>query len=198
VIRSILSSTHLYAFYQRLVGGIHARKKTVEEYIPIKENIRILDIGCGPGYIVTEFVNCDYFGYDVNSSYIQYAKKKYGERGTFVCKELKTEDIEVMEHFDLVMLHGVLHHINDDAVENLFILAKRILHKDGYVLTQDGCIIDGQSYFDKMLQKNDRGEFVRRPEEYEKLAGKVFENVQVDIRDDLFYVPYTAVVMKCF
>jgi hypothetical protein len=45
--------------------------------------------------------------------------------------------------------------------------------------------------------KHDRGEFVRNPEAYEKLVVEVFgkANVKIDLREDLFYIPYSLVIM---
>ena len=39
----------------------------------------------------------DYFGYDVNPNYINYAKKKYKEKGKFFCKTYSywSYDLEV-------------------------------------------------------------------------------------------------------
>jgi SAM-dependent methyltransferase len=44
--------------------------------------MRVLDIGCGPGYMVEYLRGATYFGFDINSRYIAYAKK-YGGRGSF-------------------------------------------------------------------------------------------------------------------
>ena len=45
--------------------------------------------------------------------------------------------------------------------------------------------------------KENRGEFVCSPEAYEKLAIEVFgkANGKTDLRKDLFYIPYSLVIM---
>jgi hypothetical protein len=42
-----------------------------------------------------------------------------------------------------------------------------------------------------------RSRFLRSPGAYEKLAGAVFgkANVKTDLREDLFYIPYSLVIM---
>jgi SAM-dependent methyltransferase len=42
--------------------------------------MRVLDIGCGPAYIVEYLRGATYFGFDINSRYIAYAQKIWKPR----------------------------------------------------------------------------------------------------------------------
>ena len=54
-------------------------------------------------------------GIDNNSDYINFAKKKYGDRGIFICSGVGKEIESIKDdHFDIVMSAGVLHHLSDD------------------------------------------------------------------------------------
>ncbi|MBL7058374.1 class I SAM-dependent methyltransferase [Patescibacteria group bacterium] len=193
--RSLLSITQLYLLYQRLVGGIRARQIFVRDYVKPKQDLRILDVGCGPGYIVEELPLCDYVGYDINQHYIDFANTKYASKGIFVCKELTIEEINSMKPFDIVLLNGVLHHLDDTTASHILELSKSALKPDGQLLTMDGCYIPGQHFIDHMLQKYDRGKFVRKEHEYLAIVNKHFSKTQNFIRPDLFYLPYSSIVI---
>jgi len=68
----------IYAYDQPLrlkaINKALARAK-----IPIGDTTRILDIGCGTGDLVSEFVNrgASIIGVDVSSEVIEYAKKRF-------------------------------------------------------------------------------------------------------------------------
>ena len=74
-IYSLLSNTFLYSFVQRIMSGTSFREKIVKKYIK-KDKSTVLDIGCGPADILDSLPSVKYFGYDINSNYINHAKKK--------------------------------------------------------------------------------------------------------------------------
>ena len=74
----ILSSPFLYNLLQFTVGAMSARKIVINNYSTIKSKYKVLDIGCGTGYIVKYLPDdISYIGIDVNKKYIDYAKNKY-------------------------------------------------------------------------------------------------------------------------
>ena len=77
-IYSLLSNTFVYSFVQRIMSGTSFRKKIVKKYIT-RNNSKVLDVGCGPAEILDSLPTVKYFGYDINSTYINYAKKKIQE-----------------------------------------------------------------------------------------------------------------------
>jgi hypothetical protein len=44
---------------------------------------------------------------------------------------------------------------------------------------------------------SDRGEHIRTPESYIRIARSVFGEVVPSLRDDLFFIPYTCMVLGC-
>jgi|GEM_PF-1598086 len=82
----------------------------------LKENIRILDIGCAQGgfsnAIKNEIKNFTYTGIDISESMITQAKKNYPHHTFYHIKEsddysiLKSED---KSDFDLTLVLGILH-----------------------------------------------------------------------------------------
>ena len=111
-IYSILSNPLFYSFFQRIMSGTSLRSKIAKNLIK-KKNVNILDVGCGPAEILDSLPDVKYFGYDISSTYINYARKKYKDRGKFYCKKFTSADVKKLPKFDYVLLFGILHHLDD-------------------------------------------------------------------------------------
>ena len=194
-IYSLLSITSIYSFVQWIMSGTSFRKKIVKKYIT-KNNVKVLDIGCGPAEILDSLPTVKYFGYDINSTYINYAKKKYKNRGKFFCKKFTSKDIKKLPKFDHVLLFGILHHLNDVEIKNLMVIVKKILKKEGNIITADPIFIKKQNPITKFIIKKDRGDNVRNKKEYIKIIKKYFKKINSKIYHQKF-IPYTWFVMLC-
>lgn len=192
----MLSSPFIYLFFQTLIGAKRARLQCVREYINPVPNLKILDIGCGPGYGIEFFPNPIYVGFDIDKKYINYAKFKYGNKGLFFCEEFNDKIAESLGFFDLIIMNGLLHHLPDNQVIELFQKVKRILKPQGRIVTLDGCYVRGQSFIARKLLDYDRGKFIRQEHDYVRLASTVFSSVMAHIRHDLMFVLYTLIIMK--
>src|SRR6185503_20595904 len=106
--RSILSHPVIYNSFQRIVGIDKAFSKYVNEIIRPVDGCRILDIGCGEGYILNFLAsNIDYVGYDISFSYIEFAKEKFKGRGRFVNARVSDMKLKEDELFDIVLATGL-------------------------------------------------------------------------------------------
>ena len=183
--------------FQTAVGGVRSRRLSIQQYLNIPRGARILDIGCGPGFVAAFVPQSTYVGYDVERRYIEYAQRRYASLGIFKLGEYTRRELEKYEPFDFVMMNALLHHLDDATALDLLKLAADSLKPGGKVLCIDGGFHPKQNAFARYLVKGDRGEFVRNPEGYEKLAVEVFgkSNVKTDLRRDLLYIPYSLVIM---
>jgi SAM-dependent methyltransferase len=195
--RKILSHPIIYTTYQKIVGGYRARKLFVENNVNAKEGQKILDIGCGPGDILDFLPNVNYTGIDLDASYIEQAKKKYGKKGHFICAGVDDLDFETLDKFDIVIAAGVLHHLDDKQCFNLFNIAKKALKPGGRFISFDGVYIPRQNKIAKYFLQKDRGQFIRTQPEYEILAKNMFSTVESSIDEEYFYIPYTSIIMSC-
>ncbi|WP_179352770.1 class I SAM-dependent methyltransferase [Winogradskyella vidalii] len=195
--RTILSHPIIYTTYQKIVGGYRARQLFVENNVKIKPGQKILDIGCGPGDILEFLPDVDYLGIDLDANYIEQAKKKYGNKGTFKCAGVDGLDLEEANTFDIVISAGVLHHLTDEQCFNLFKIAKKALKPDGRFISFDGCYIPNQNKISEYFLKKDRGQFVRTQPEYERLTKSYFAKVDSTIDESYFFIPYTSIIMDC-
>lgn len=195
--RKLLGVPAIYSLFRQFVGRDSVRHQYAEKYIRAQPGQRVLDIGCGTGDILDFLPDVDYVGFDMDPAYISAASQRHGSRGTFFCEPVG-EGVNVpAASFDVVIAHGVLHHLNDDEAKALFKIAHTALKPGGRLLTFDGCFSDDQSRMSQFFVSRDRGCHVRRREDYETLARAVFEHVSVSVHHDLLRIPYTHLIMEC-
>lgn len=194
---TILRLPVAYRFFTWLIGGT-ARQTYIDQYVRPVPGEKVLDIGCGPGDVLEFLPNVDYTGFDISPEYIEAAQKRFGQRGRFLCGDVGALTIE-QEHgtFSLVLATGVVHHLDDERAAKLFSLASLALAPGGRLVTYDGCFVPEQSKIARWLLRHDRGKFIRKPEDYQRLAGERFSRVEPDLRHDLLRVPYTHILMRC-
>ena len=192
-IYSLLSNTFVYSFVQMIMSSTAFKKKIVKKYIT-KKRVNVLDIGCGPAEILDSLPNVYYYGYDINHTYINYAKKKYGLRGKFYCKKFTKSEIKKLPKFDHVLLLNILHHLGDEEIKNLMQLLKKILKKGGNIISQDPILIKKQNLLAKFIIYRDRGNNVRSKSGYIKIIKKYFKKINSKIYHQKF-IPYTYFVM---
>lgn len=192
----LLSTPQLYILSQNIFNKNNVYKTLVEEYIKPKPGEKILDIGCGTADIVNFIPDgVKYVGFDINSRYINYAKKRYKDRVELYCKRINEADAKSFNEFDYVISVGVVHHIGDLEAIKLFQLGKHLLKKDGIMITCDPTFNESDNFFAKFMTNNDRGEHVRLIEDYKSLASEVFSSVKAEIRKDMLNVAQSECVM---
>jgi len=193
----ILSSPVIYLAYQTLVGGLRARRKCIAEHVRPTSGLTVLDIGCGPGYAIAYFPRPQYYGFDVSSKYIQYAQSRFGTNGKFFCSIFDAKSAGAVPPVDVVLLMGLVHHLDDEEAVKLFTTIRHVMKPEGRLVTLDGGYKAGQSPIAKMFLDNDRGKHIRDEAGYVKVAREVFSRVESVAREDLFLIPYTTVVLVC-
>jgi cyclopropane fatty-acyl-phospholipid synthase-like methyltransferase len=197
-LHAILSYPLVYKYFQRLSGAESAFRKYVNHIIQPDVHSRILDIGCGEGYILNFLpAGVTYMGYDMSAAYINYAKKRFGSRGKFFNERVSEMVIQDNEPFDIVLATGLLHHLNDTEGQELFKIGYSCLKPGGLMFTYDNAYLNGQSAIARYISSKDRGQHVRFPEQYRKIASHAFENIEVIVKHDMLWVPQTVCILKC-
>lgn len=195
---AVLSAPAVYELLQNIMGAKRARMMMVRDYIRPFAGMRILDLGCGTAEIL-DYLPQDvtYVGYDVSEAYINSARAKFKDRGTFHCGLLETVEANDLESFDLVMGVGVLHHLDDGAATRFMELAKTALKPTGRLMTRDPCYEVGQNLVARFLIGLDRGQNVRTAMGYEALAKNMFSRLNGEITHQR-WIPYTHWTMECY
>lgn len=188
----------IYRFFNFVIGANRYRSMYVDRHVRPFKGDKILDIGCGPGDILAHLPpDIDYVGFDMSRKYIDSAKEKFGNRGSFFCRKITRDAVADNGSFDIVMANGVLHHLDDSDAIELFELARVMMKPSGRLVTIDGCYVKGQSLIARYLLSIDRGKHVRTGEEYVRLASSVFPHVAVNTYTDMLRIPYTHIIMEC-
>lgn len=198
-IRSILSHPLVYKLLQSLVGMHKARCEYTEKYLRPTPRMKILDVGCGPADLLAYLPgSVDYYGIDFNASYIDHAKNKFGDKGTFICGDVNDANLDLQPQFDLIIATGLLHHLDDDnAVKLLKTLATK-MHASSRMITLDPCYIENNTPLVKLIMRWDRGQNIRNAENYRKLAAQAFSQITVHVRDNMSRIPRgTAAILEC-
>lgn len=194
--RAILSNPRVYELWSRLVGGRRGRSTLVHEYVRPTPGARVLDLGCGPGELLGQLGDVDYVGIDVSEEYIAQACRSFGDGAKFRVGDATSLDSD-LHGFDLVLAFGVLHHLDDAAAERLLRGAAEALRPGGRFVAVDPTLVPGQSRAARFVVSGDRGEYVRAPKDYRRLAEPVFAEVRETVRSDLLRIPYTHCVLEC-
>ena len=195
-IRRVLNNPQLYELSQTIMGANYIRSQLVRENIKPFSDCRLLDIGCGPARILDYLPDCQYYGFDLSSAYIDDANLRYGDRGNFQCSLVEKATIEHLGLFDIVIALGVLHHLDDDQSLSLFQLAMASQSVGGRFITIDPVFAEGQNIVSRFLVSKDRGLNVRTPKKYYELANSVFFDVEAEVKHRA-WIPYTHCILKC-
>jgi SAM-dependent methyltransferase len=194
-LRAVLSARWAYSTFQRLVGVDSYYEHIVTEYIKVQSGERVLDIGCGPADILRHLGDVHYVGFDTETRYISSASARWrSPKREFMVGGVDDPWNDVGP-FDVALAIGVVHHLGDDQVLKLHSLAKRVLRPGGRLVTVDPCLEAGQPLAARAVIKADRGQNVRTPQEYARLAATTFENVRLDVRRDLLRIPYSHAIL---
>jgi SAM-dependent methyltransferase len=193
----------LPAFYRLMgiaVGRTRQWRIFARDYVRARPGDRVLDVGCGPADLVDELpAGIDYVGFDTSERYVRAAHRRFGDRGRFFARAVDQATVEELgaRSFDIVVAHGLLHHLDDAHALALFELARAALRPGGRLVTADGCFVSGQSRFVRWVLTRDRGAYVRTESAYLQLASARFRSVTSAVRNDSAWVPYTTVYLVC-
>jgi SAM-dependent methyltransferase len=187
----ILQYPQIYQGFQSIGGFFGARIRAIDAYLNIRPGHHVIDIGCGPGFIVKHLpAGIRYDGFDIEKRYIDYARKRFHARGSFHCRQFDLSCAASHGCADVVMMNGLLHHLDNTDASALLRDVRRALKPTGVLFTLDGCLRDGNSWVANWVVRHDRGRHVRSEDEYRQLLKEHFGTVQFFIRDDLALIQY--------
>lgn len=132
---------------------------------------RVLDLGCGAGEYAELFDAERYLGVDIDPGYIAFARKLHPHH-EFACADV-TEWPGAESGFDLVLVNGVLHHL-DDAASGAFLRnAWRLTRPGGTLLVIEDVELEPEPIAARVLHFLDHGDHIRTRDRWQALVGTV-------------------------
>jgi SAM-dependent methyltransferase len=193
--KRLLSQVPLYVGLQKAIGADRLRYRTIDR-LELKPGQAVLDVGCGPAYYLDRLPDVKYYGFDTDPGYIAWAQKRWAGRGEFYCGIFGDEQVDVLPKFDAIMLLGVIHHLSDDDSRNLLRLATRALAPGGRVVSVDTVFEPTQGRISHWMSANDRGQYVRTPDQFDALAKEYFGEVESEVVNDATRIPTSHWLMR--
>jgi SAM-dependent methyltransferase len=158
----------------------------------------VVDVGCGTAETLNFLpAGVHYHGFDLAAAYIETARERFGDRGTFRCADVTLIGPDELPQCDLAISFGVLHHLDDDDAKNLLDHLYTRLAPGGRLVTIDPAFDSTQSRLARAIIRRDRGQNVRTAKEYLSLMPQAFDRREVTVRHDLLRIPYTHAIVEC-
>jgi SAM-dependent methyltransferase len=112
---------------RRISDIIQPLVKTIRDHKADGKPVRIVDIGCGPGFVVRWLAaskllaskNVELLGVDYNAAFIHEAQRLANEEG-LDCRFEVANGFKLEKPADIFISTGVLHHFRDDHLQEFF------------------------------------------------------------------------------
>lgn len=154
----------------------------VQQYL--KDDLEILDYGCGPGTFLiklSKLTKANLKGVDISEEFIKESKSNFEKLNinNIAVEKVSPEKLPFKDqHFDLIFIIDVIHHL-DDIQKNLSEI-KRVLKKDGKLIIYEPNKLNPLIFITHILDKNERGLMrVGRIGMYKKIFSKNDLKVEV-------------------
>ena len=147
-------------------------KRLITEVVEQLDRPKVLDAGCGTGEFSELFVPSLYLGVDISDDYLNLARRlNPGHR--YEAADL-TEWQGGDRKFDLILVHGLLHHLDDSASRAVLAAVSPVLAENGRVLIIEDVALPGIRPVEQLLHHLDVGDHIRDPAAWRRLVDEVF------------------------
>jgi SAM-dependent methyltransferase len=150
-----------------LENDFKAIRAVIKARLRVRQGLRTLDLGCGPGAFADLFEGDDYVGVDLNARYIDHARKT--RHGAFVVGDARKVELPDAR-FDQILIFGLLHHLPDEDVRAVLAECRRLLVPGGRILAvEDIPAISRLNLIGHLIHRVENGEHIRPVAEYRRL-----------------------------
>ena len=122
----------VYNIFSAAVGGNVLRRSLIQNHVRAKLGDKVIDIGCGTAEVLRYLPDVDYIGIDINPDYIAFARRTYGNKGTFLVGDTQSfRDEPRLKDANVVMAFGLLHHLDNGEAARCLQFAYDVLSAKG-------------------------------------------------------------------
>lgn len=129
----------------------------------------VCELGCGPGSNYPFLASKKYLGIDISEDYIGYANRTYGQH--FIVGDVSASVDWIEDRFDIVLIHSVLHHLDDEQTMRTLMHARRLLAPRGSLHVFDVVMCPVWTLAG-VLARLDDGRHVRHWDHWERLFSR--------------------------
>jgi SAM-dependent methyltransferase len=198
----VLKFSFVYTLFQTGISRRDVAGRLRDELYPElgSRPLRVLDIGCGPAAFYARHQSLQaftYVGIEPNSAYVEDARRRFPKVELHAGTVPEVRDA-IRGQFDLVVLEGVLHHIDDATAQESLAFAAERLAPGGRLVAIDPVLLEQQHPVARALARLDRGKHVRTLDGYRALAVTAFpaSDVSVEVLSGQLRVPYDHSVLR--
>ncbi|PWT74099.1 MAG: hypothetical protein C5B46_04575 [Proteobacteria bacterium] len=183
----------LWLLAQLALGGTYDKRRLVLKHYTNQR--RVLEIGCAVGNVSMAFRRFNeviFVGVDVDSHAIACARSifKNDPRFRFIAGTAQSL-IGREEPFDLVLLAGVLHHVDNDTAAGLIGAAAQLLSSAGtLVISEPEPARASDSWLVRLYSRIERGLWLRGRDELIALAQRSGQALTVSESEETFISPF--------
>lgn len=148
-------------------------KKIIKDFLKKYQPKSVLDLGCGSGSLSSLFRKESYLGFDIDEDLIEYAKSIHPG---YKFLNLSSTNFYLNQKFEMILIVGVLHHLNNLDTDKTLSLTKKHLKKNGHILIIEAIWpIFKINLIGKFLRMIDKGNFIRTTDRYQKMVVRHFK-----------------------
>lgn len=158
----------------RLIGVPAAQSRLVDVCRTALEGrapVSVLDLGCGSGVYAGLLPFERYTGVDRSRQCIESARSHCRHSGaSFQCADVSAFLADDKGPYDLVLMVGLLHHLDDSTGRAVLEASARLLTQGGVAVSVDPVLLPRQRPMARLMALLDRGNHVRTREGYGALV----------------------------
>ena len=177
----------IYFAWQKRVGAFGAKVNQIKFEKLISNNLKVLDFGCGGGYLLNEFkYEIEKSGVEINEFAFKQLTINLGKKNFY---NQSIETFNKKKKYDLVFTKGVLIHINPKNLQKVYkkmfeLSSKYILTIEYYNPKPVSVIYRGHK--DKLFKRDFAGEIMKKYKSLKLLDyGFIYHGDQSFPQDDM-------------
>lgn len=196
----VLALPICYDMFQTAVGSVKFRSSFVSDNVSKFKMENVLDLGCGTAStanLLPKGVN--YIGLDTSLKYLEKARTRTANREsklihTDIASNQWTNASGKLDKA-LGLALGIYHHIDDNQLKDTILNLSNVLQPGSKIVSLDPVIDSKTTKLANWFARNDRGRFIRDPNQYTEVFNRNGFSVKYEITRNSFRIPYDLLLI---